>query len=42
MVKKFDILVNGKGIAGMSFALKVANKGKVAILCKTGLEKANT
>jgi L-aspartate oxidase len=42
MVKKYDFLVIGAGIAGMSFALKVAGKGKVAILCKTGLEEANT
>ncbi|KAA6310592.1 L-aspartate oxidase, partial [termite gut metagenome] len=26
MTKKFDFLVIGSGIAGMSFALKVANK----------------
>ena len=32
----------GSGIAGMSFALKVANKGKVALVCKTNLEEANT
>lgn len=42
MVKKFDFLVIGSGIAGMSFALKVANKGKVALICKTTLEDANT
>ena len=42
MVKKYDFLVIGAGIAGMSFALKVANRGRVAILCKTGLEEANT
>ncbi len=42
MVRKYDFLVIGSGIAGMSFALKVAGKGKVAILCKTGLEEANT
>ena len=42
MVRKFDFLVIGSGIAGMSFALKVADKGKVAILCKTKLEEANT
>ena len=42
MVKKFDFLVIGSGIAGMSFALKVANKGKVALVCKTTLEDANT
>ncbi|NDV80589.1 L-aspartate oxidase [Bacteroides sp. 51] len=42
MVKKFDFLVIGSGIAGMSFALKVAGKGKVALICKTELEEANT
>ena len=30
MIKEFDFLVIGSGIAGMSFALKVAHKGKVA------------
>ncbi len=34
MVRKFDFLVIGSGIAGMSFALKVAHKGKVALICK--------
>ncbi|MBP1638613.1 MAG: L-aspartate oxidase [Bacteroidetes bacterium] len=42
MVHKYDFLVIGSGIAGMSFALKVADKGKVAILCKSSLEEANT
>lgn len=42
MVQRFDFLVIGSGIAGMSFALKVANKGKVALVCKTNLEEANT
>ncbi|HPH64029.1 MAG TPA: FAD-binding protein, partial [Paludibacteraceae bacterium] len=42
MMKKYDFLVIGSGLAGMSFALKVADKGKVAILCKTNLEEANT
>lgn len=42
MVQQFDFLVIGSGIAGMSFALKVADKGKVAIICKTELEEANT
>jgi L-aspartate oxidase len=37
MVKKFDFLVIGSGIAGMSYALKVAHKGKVALVCKTTL-----
>ncbi|MDP4276640.1 MAG: L-aspartate oxidase [Bacteroidota bacterium] len=42
MVKKFDFLIIGSGLAGMSFALKVADKGQVALCCKTGLEEANT
>lgn len=42
MVSKFDFIVVGSGIAGMSFALKVADYGKVAILCKTTLDEANT
>ena len=42
MIKKYDFLVIGSGIAGMSFALKVASKGKVAILCKTNMDEANT
>jgi L-aspartate oxidase len=42
MVKRYDYLIIGSGIAGMSFALKVANRGKVALICKSGLEEANT
>ncbi|MBR5335076.1 MAG: L-aspartate oxidase [Bacteroidaceae bacterium] len=42
MVRKFDFLVIGSGIAGMSFALKVAHKGTVALVCKSTLEDANT
>ncbi len=42
MIHKYDFLVIGSGLAGMSFALKVADKGKVAILCKNKLEEANT
>ena len=42
MTYKFDFLVIGSGIAGMSFALKVADRGSVALLCKTTLEEANT
>ena len=38
MIQKFDFLIIGSGIAGMSFALKVAHKGKVALICKTELE----
>lgn len=39
---KYDFLVIGSGIAGMSFALKVAEKGRVGIICKTGISEANT
>lgn len=42
MVFKYDYLVIGSGIAGMSFALKVAQTGRVALICKTNLEEANT
>jgi L-aspartate oxidase len=42
MEKKYDFLVIGSGIAGLSFALKVAEKGKVAILTKTVLTETNT
>ena len=42
MIKKFDFLVIGSGIAGMSFALKVAHRGRVALICKTSPEEANT
>ena len=44
MVRKFDFLVIGSGVAGMSFALQVASakKGKVALVCKTTIDEANT
>ncbi|MDR0810778.1 MAG: L-aspartate oxidase [Paludibacter sp.] len=42
MTRKFDFLVIGSGIAGMSFALKAAPHGKVALLCKTSLDESNT
>ncbi len=44
MVYKYDFLVIGAGIAGMSYALKVAqaNKGRVCMICKTSLDEANT
>ena len=42
MTRKFDFLVIGSGIAGISFALKAAQYGKVAILCKTTLGESNT
>ncbi len=43
MTHQYDYLVIGSGIAGMSFALKVARTGaKVALVCKTTLDEANT
>lgn len=44
MIRKFDFLIIGSGVAGMCFALKVADagKGKVALVCKTTLDEANT
>lgn len=42
MVRKYDYLVIGSGVAGMSFALKVAGTGRVALVCKSTLDEANT
>ncbi len=42
MTYQYDYLVIGSGIAGMSFALKVARHGRVALICKTTLDEANT
>lgn len=42
MTYEYDYLVIGSGIAGMSFALKVAHTGRVALVCKTRLPEANT
>ena len=43
MTYEYDYLVVGSGIAGMSFALKVAGpKARVALVCKTTLDEANT
>ena len=42
MVKKYDFLVLGTGVAGLSFALKVAEYGKVCVVTKTNLEETNT
>ena len=37
-----DFLVVGSGLAGLSFALKVAKHGKVVVITKTTLEETNT
>ena len=41
-MKQFDYLVLGSGIAGLSFALKVAPRGKVAIITKKDRAESNT
>ncbi|ASB49264.1 L-aspartate oxidase [Alkalitalea saponilacus] len=40
--KKYDFLIIGSGIAGLSFALKVAEHGKVCIITKHKLEDTTT
>ena len=40
--KQFDFLVLGSGIAGLSFALKVAQRGRVAIITKKDRAESNT
>ena len=42
MTRKFDFLVIGGGMAGISFALKAAKYGSVALLSKTNLSESNT
>jgi L-aspartate oxidase len=42
MRKKVDFLVIGSGIAGLSFALKVADYGKVCIITKSNAEESST
>lgn len=42
MRNKFDFLIVGSGIAGLSFALKVAEKGSVCIVTKDKLAEAAT
>ena len=42
MSKQVDFLVIGTGLGGLSFALKVADHGKVCLITKTDLEETNT
>ena len=41
-MKQFDYIVIGSGIAGLTFALKVAGHGRVAVVTKKHLSEANT
>ncbi|MDB5114664.1 MAG: L-aspartate oxidase [Mucilaginibacter sp.] len=42
MTRTVDFLVVGSGIAGLSFALKAANHGKVLIVTKSNEDESNT
>lgn len=42
MKQYFDIIVVGSGVAGLSFALQVADKKKVAIITKENINDTNT
>src|SRR6201996_7416835 len=41
-MKPFDYIVLGSGIAGLTFALKVAPRGRVAIITKKNRAESNT
>ena len=41
-MKEFDFVVLGSGIAGLTFALKVAPRGRVAIITKKNRAESNT
>src|ERR1700691_1534292 len=41
-MKQFDYIVLGSGIAGLTFALKVAPRGRVAIITKKNKAESNT
>ena len=42
MQQKIDFLIIGSGIAGLSYALKVANHGKVLVITKANRDETNT
>ncbi len=42
MNRTTDFLVIGTGIAGLSFALKVADRAKVVLVCKSDIDETNT
>jgi L-aspartate oxidase len=41
-MREFDFIVLGSGIAGLSFALKAAEKGRVALITKRAVADSNT
>jgi L-aspartate oxidase len=41
-MREFDFIVLGSGIAGLSFALKAADNGRVALITKRALADSNT
>src|SRR5689334_6027216 len=41
-MKEYDFVVIGSGIAGLSFALKAARQGSVAVITKRGSSDTNT
>ena len=41
-MKHFDFIVLGSGIAGLTFALKVAPRGRVGIITKKNRAESNT
>lgn len=42
MIKDCDFLIIGAGLAGLNFALKIADLGHVLVLAKTDISKTNT
>lgn len=42
MKRKIDFLIIGSGIAGLSYALKVAKHGKVCMITKANEDESNT
>ena len=42
MKRKIDFLIIGSGIAGLSYALKVAQHGKVCMITKANEDESNT